>query len=136
MPSLIAVVIIEKVGRRALLIWTTVAIGITMVVLAGLYDLARAGNQPAQVVSVLMVFLYLAFFAVGWLPVPWLYPAEITPLRIRAPANAISTASNWLFNFLVVMITGPMFASVSQSNVNTGEGAEYRARNGWLGYVW
>lgn len=28
-----------------------------------------------------------------------LYPAEVTPLRIRAPANALSTATNWLFNF-------------------------------------
>ena len=32
-----------------------------------------------------------------------LYPAEITPLSIRAPANAISTTGNWIFNFMVVM---------------------------------
>lgn len=30
-----------------------------------------------------------------------LYPAEITPLSIRAPANAISTTANWIFNFMV-----------------------------------
>lgn len=42
----------------------------------------------------------------------WLYPAEVTPLRIRAQANALSTASNWIFNFFVVMATGPMFASI------------------------
>jgi hypothetical protein len=42
----------------------------------------------------------------------WLYPAEVTPLRIRAPANALSTASNWLFNFFVVMATGPMFETI------------------------
>lgn len=41
-----------------------------------------------------------------------LYPAEVTPLKIRAPANALSTASNWLFNFFVVMATGPMFAGI------------------------
>ena len=34
-----------------------------------------------------------------------LYPAEITPLDIRAPANAISTTANWIFNFMVVMVT-------------------------------
>jgi hypothetical protein len=28
----------------------------------------------------------------------WLYPAEITPLAIRAPANAIATTANWIFN--------------------------------------
>ena len=42
----------------------------------------------------------------------WLYPAEITPLSIRAPANAISTTANWLFNFLVVMVTPVAFASI------------------------
>lgn len=62
----------------------------------------------------------------------WLYPAEIVPLRIRAPANALSTSANWVytpklsvpipscieakkmqaFNFMVVMITPVAFASV------------------------
>lgn len=42
----------------------------------------------------------------------WLYPAEITPLSIRAPANAISTTANWAFNFMVVMITPPAFANI------------------------
>ena len=41
-----------------------------------------------------------------------LYPAEVTPLRIRAQANALSTASNWIWNFCIVMATGPMFANI------------------------
>lgn len=40
-------------------------------------------------------------------------PAEIVGLRIRAPANALSTASNWIFNFMVVMVTGPSFQNIS-----------------------
>ena len=42
----------------------------------------------------------------------WLYPAEIVPLRIRAPANALATSANWLFNFMVVMITPVAFANI------------------------
>jgi hypothetical protein len=42
----------------------------------------------------------------------WLYPAEIVPLRIRAPANALFTSANWIFNFLVVMITPITFDSI------------------------
>jgi hypothetical protein len=37
----------------------------------------------------------------------WLYPAEITNLRTRIQSNALSTCSNWLSNFLIVMITPP-----------------------------
>ena len=31
----------------------------------------------------------------------WLYPAEIVPLKIRAPTNALATSGNWIFNFMV-----------------------------------
>jgi hypothetical protein len=41
-----------------------------------------------------------------------LSPAEITNLRIRIQANALSTCSNWLSNFLIVMITPPAFANL------------------------
>lgn len=84
----------------------------TMAVLAGLYDVEKAGNKAAQVVSVLCLFLFNTWFSIGWLGMTWLYPAEVTPLRIRAQANALSTASNWLFNFTIVMATGPMFAGI------------------------
>lgn len=42
----------------------------------------------------------------------WLYPAEITPLSIRAAANGISTTSNWAFNFLIVLITPIAFDQI------------------------
>lgn len=58
------------------------------------------------------LFVFNSFFAIGWLGMTWLYPAEITPLSIRAPANAISTTANWIFNFMVVMVTPPAFANI------------------------
>lgn len=48
----------------------------------------HAGGGPAHVV---FLFVFNTFFAIGWLGIPWLYPAEIVPLRIRAPTNALST---------------------------------------------
>lgn len=42
----------------------------------------------------------------------WLYPSEIVPLRIRAPSSALSTSANWIFNFMVVMITPVSFATI------------------------
>jgi predicted MFS family arabinose efflux permease len=109
----IAIFVIERLGRRNLLLWTCVLMGATMAILAGLYDLVYAGNKAAQVISVLCLFLFNSWFSVGWLGMTWLYPAEITPLRIRAPANGLATASNWLFNFFVVMVTGPMFEQIT-----------------------
>lgn len=44
------------------------------------------------------IFTYLVFFGFTWLELPWLYPAEINPLKTRTTANAVSTINNWLFN--------------------------------------
>lgn len=98
MSRLVGLLLIERLGRRKLMIWTAVLMGLTFVILAGLYDTV-ATSTAAQVISVLCLFLFNTWFSIGWLGMTWLYPAEVTPLRIRAPANALSTASNWLFNF-------------------------------------
>ncbi|CAE6456938.1 unnamed protein product [Rhizoctonia solani] len=109
LASLIAIWLIEKVGRRKLMIFGAIGQTITMVLLAVLGSIDRSSTN---IVSAVLLFVFNSFFAVGWLGMTWLYPAEITPLRIRQPANALSTASNWAFNFMVVMVTGPSFENI------------------------
>ena len=55
-----------------------------------------SSNTTNGIVAAVFLFVFNSFFAVGWLGMTWLYPAEITPLSIRAPANAISTTANWI----------------------------------------
>ncbi|CUA75921.1 Sugar transporter STL1 [Saccharomyces cerevisiae S288c] [Rhizoctonia solani] len=109
LASLIAIWLIEKVGRRKLMIFGAVGQTCTMILLAVLGSIDKSSTN---IVSAVLLFVFNSFFAVGWLGMTWLYPAEITPLRIRQPANALSTASNWAFNFMVVMVTGPSFQNI------------------------
>ncbi|KAL2021847.1 hypothetical protein VTK56DRAFT_6621 [Thermocarpiscus australiensis] len=104
-----AVFLVERVGRRKLMLFGAAGQAATMAVLAGVNSRAEAGYQIAGIV---FLFVFNTFFAVGWLGMTWLYPAEIVPLRIRAPANALSTSANWIFNFLVVMITPVAFNNI------------------------
>ncbi|KAL5535988.1 hypothetical protein ACEPAF_4082 [Sanghuangporus sanghuang] len=110
LASLIAIFIIERVGRRRLMLYSAAGQTITMILLA---ILGSINNSSAQVVSCVLLFVFNSIFALGWLGMTWLYPAEIVGLRIRAPANALSTASNWTFNFMVVMVTSPSFENIS-----------------------
>ena len=55
-------------------------------------------DKGTGIVAALFLFIFNTFFAIGWLGMTWLYPAEIVPLRIRAPANALSTSANWVCN--------------------------------------
>jgi sugar porter (SP) family MFS transporter len=108
--SIIAIFIIDRIGRRKLMLFGAVGQCITMILLAVLGSVRGTG---AQVVSAILLFVFNSFFAIGWLGMTWLYPAEIVGLEIRAPANALSTSSNWIFNFVVVMVTGPSFNNIS-----------------------
>ncbi len=72
------------------------------------------GNPEAAKGAAVGLFTYIAFFGATWLPLPWLYPAEVNPIKTRGKANAVSTCTNWLFNFLIVMITPTMIANIGK----------------------
>ncbi|KAF2817095.1 sugar transporter family protein [Mytilinidion resinicola] len=109
LASWIAVFTIEKFGRRSLMIFGATGMATSMAVLAGTTSVNGAG---AGIVAAAFLFIFNTFFAIGWLGMTWLYPAEIVPLRIRAPANALATSANWAFNFMVVMITPVAFTNI------------------------
>lgn len=59
------------------------------------------GGSAAKAV-IACTYLFVASFAPTWGPVSWIYPPELFPLRVRGKAVAITTASNWIFNFALV----------------------------------
>lgn len=67
---------------------------VSMAVLAGTnYRLTELNDKRAGIGQAIFLFVFNTFFAIGWLGMTWLYPAEIVPLRIRAPTNALATRS-------------------------------------------
>ncbi|RYP88154.1 hypothetical protein DL769_000346 [Monosporascus sp. CRB-8-3] len=102
LSSLIPIWIIDRLGRRKLMLFAAGGQCACMAVLAGTVSNA---TKPAGLVAIVMLFLFNFFFAVGLLAIPWLLPAEYAPLAIRTRAAALATASNWIFTFLVVEIT-------------------------------
>ncbi|EGD99308.1 sugar transporter STL1 [Trichophyton tonsurans CBS 112818] len=108
--SWIAVFVVERIGRRMLMLFGAVGMSLSMAVLAVATSFKH--QTDAGIVAAVFLFVFNTFFAIGWLGMTWLYPAEIVPLRIRAPANALATSGNWIFNFMVVMITPVSFSSI------------------------
>jgi MFS family permease len=92
MASWIAVFTIEKFGRRKLMLFGAVGMSLSMVCLTVTEYIATTKSRIAETV---FFFVFNTFFAIGWLGMTWLYPAEIVPLKIRAPANAVATTGNW-----------------------------------------
>ncbi|KAK2774539.1 hypothetical protein FQN52_002495 [Onygenales sp. PD_12] len=101
--------VIERVGRRKLFMIGTAGQCLSMVLT---FACLIPGTQNASIGAAVGLFTYIASFGSSWLPLPWLYPAEISPIKTRAKANALSTCSNWLFNFLVVMVVPIMITNI------------------------
>ncbi|ORY67040.1 general substrate transporter [Pseudomassariella vexata] len=121
--------IIERVGRRKLFLWGTVGQGLSMVIT---FACLIPDDPMAARGAAVGLFLYIASFGTSWLPLPWLYPAEINPIKTRAKANGFSTANNWLWNFLIVMVTPVMIA-----NIGWGTYAFFAAVNAcFLPVIW
>ena len=57
-------------------------------------------------------YLFVASFAPTWGPVSWIYPPELFPLRVRGKAVALSTSSNWAFNFALGYFVPPAFVNI------------------------
>lgn len=73
---------------------------------AGLiYRVDSTGSKSAGAGAVAVLFIYIGLFTTGFQAVTWVYPSEILPLMMRQKGSAVSTAANWLVNFVVVEIT-------------------------------
>jgi sugar porter (SP) family MFS transporter len=98
--TVIAILLLDRFGRRALLMTGTAVCAAALAAL-GLF-FAWAGLRDAVPwLALVCLIVYIAGFAVGLGPVFWLMISEIFPLRIRGPAMATSTVANWSANFVI-----------------------------------
>ncbi|MBP2471669.1 sugar porter (SP) family MFS transporter [Crossiella equi] len=102
--TLPAMRLIDRVGRRPLLLWGALGMCAAMVLLAAV-NLAGLANGPLLLgLTLLGIAVYIASFAVSWGPVQWVALPELFPLRVRAGAVGVCVTFNWLFNLVVALV--------------------------------
>ncbi|KAI0178206.1 general substrate transporter [Pestalotiopsis sp. NC0098] len=124
--TLICVFTLDKIGRRWTLYWGAVGQGIAMF-LAGAFsrlgqdatrdgDLAKANSYGAAAAS--FVFIFTSVFGATWLTVPWLYPAEIFPLQVRAKGNAWGVFGWSIGNGWLTLLCPVMFNAIGENTLH------------------
>jgi MFS transporter, SP family, galactose:H+ symporter len=96
--TIISIPLLDRVGRRPLLLASLGGMSLSMVALALGF---AVGGAALKWIGVMSLAVYIASFAIGLGPVFWLLISEIFPLRIRGQAASVATMANWLSNFLV-----------------------------------
>jgi hypothetical protein len=109
LASLVQIWLVDKFNRRTLMFVSSAGEIITMIILA---ITTWQGSSPAGIVGAVMIALYNTFYAFGWLPIPFILPAEVCTLRVRAKGAALASVGAWIIEFMVVQIT-----PVSDNNI-------------------
>lgn len=94
--TVLAIVTVDKLGRRPLQISGALIMAISMIVLGMDFWLGGSG-----MIALLSMLIYTAGFAVSWGPVTWVLLSEIFPNQIRGKAMAVAVAAQWIANYLV-----------------------------------
>lgn len=112
-----AIAYIDSLGRKALLRGGGIVMGCSHLVIALLvmfFGSDWGSHSTAAWIAVGCVYLFTASYGVSYGPIGWVLPSEVFPQSVRSKGVALSTASNWLNNFLIGLVT-PVLLDTSAS---------------------
>lgn len=102
--TVVAIRLLDRVGRRPLLLTGTAGMAVGMVTVASTFLVGGSHLHGAGAyVAIAGLLVYTGSFAVGLGPVFWLLISEIYPVRIRGRAMSVAAIANWGANFVVTV---------------------------------
>ncbi|OCL05260.1 quinate permease [Glonium stellatum] len=111
-----AIMYIDKVGRKPLMLAGSVGMCICQVVV-GVIVATCSSNWSAHAAAgwaaVVFVWIYIINFAYSWGPGSWILIAEIFPISIRAKGTSIGASANWMNNFIIAFMVPPMLSGIN-----------------------
>jgi SP family sugar:H+ symporter-like MFS transporter len=117
--TFVAIALIDKVGRKPLLVFGSIGMAIILGVLAWLFGSSPLDAQrnlimtrPAGLAALLAANVYIFCFGVSWGPVMWVMLGEMFPNQFRGAALSVSGFVQWISNFAITMTFPILLGSV------------------------
>ncbi|GAB3209281.1 sugar porter family MFS transporter [Marinactinospora endophytica] len=107
--TFIAIGLVDRIGRKPLLLTGSIGMAVSLAVTAFAFSHAEVVGEQANLpfmwgaVALTSASAFVLFFALSWGVVTWVLLGEMFPLRIRAAAMAVATATQWIANWLVTI---------------------------------
>ena len=110
LTTLIAIALIDKIGRKPLLLIGSSGMAVTLLTMSVIFANATVGADgiPAlpegtDIIALIAANLFVVAFGMSWGPVVWVLLGEMFPNRIRAAALGLAAAGQWVANWLITV---------------------------------
>jgi len=110
-----AVMLIDKVGRRSLLMCGALGTFISLVIVGGIigaYGSSLVSHKTAGWAGIAFIYIYDVNFSYSFAPIGWVLPSEIFTLAQRSKGISITTSTTWMCNFIIGLVTPDMLATI------------------------
>ncbi|KAH7687248.1 Sugar/inositol transporter protein [Dioscorea alata] len=114
----VAVLVVDKLGRRPLLIGGVSTMAISLFLLSSYYALLK----DLPLVAVVALLLYVSCYQLSFGPIGWLMISEVFPLRLRGKGLSIAVLVNFASNALVTFAFSPLEALLGTAILFAGFG--------------
>ena len=107
--TLIAIALIDKIGRKPLLLIGSSGMAVTLITMSVIFaNAALVDGKPnlpgaSGVIALIAANLFVVAFGMSWGPVVWVLLGEMFPNRIRAAALGLAAAGQWAANWLITV---------------------------------
>jgi sugar porter (SP) family MFS transporter len=109
--TLLAILVVDRLGRKPLLLATSAAMGVSLVLLAAAFHLELSARWVFA-----FTLAYVGSFAIAMGPVVWVVLAEFFPTRIRGRAMSMATVALWVACFAISQTVPWMFAHLGRAS--------------------
>lgn len=119
--TFIAIALVDKVGRRPILLIGSAGMTLSLGIMALAFTQASGSGDnislpdPWGPIALVAANAFVVFFGASWGPLVWVLLGEMFPNRIRAAALGVAAMAQWLANFAITLTFPPMLAAFGAS---------------------
>ncbi|KAJ3382164.1 hypothetical protein HDU84_004577 [Entophlyctis sp. JEL0112] len=115
--TLPALYVIDKVGRRPLMLFGTLLMWLSFYYIAAYQQIVPPASSSGEIsgwgyLSIICVYIFMAGYAISWGPIHYVLPPEIYPQNIRAKTSMFGAILDWSFQFVGIKVSPLMIANI------------------------
>ncbi|XP_065214185.1 facilitated trehalose transporter Tret1-2 homolog isoform X4 [Planococcus citri] len=116
MATVASSVLVEKAGRRLLLLISSIGMGVTLIVLGYYFKIKDdPANASLGWLPIVCLFFFIIVFSLGLGPLPWMMSGELLSPEIKSFGSGVAVATNWICVSIITGSFGSLTKAIGES---------------------